>query len=980
LDAQEFLELVLPQEGWLVGMAMHDGKVVRHQAFETVETLIVHLMRWDKQGFTTYHGCASFRENRKEGLRKHNNVLAVVSLWFDLDTRESHPDAKYADRAEAWEAVQAFCRATRLPPPVLVSSGGGLHCYWPLRCELSLDEWKALANGLKLAAQRYSLAADPQRTADAASVLRTPGTHHWKTGRIVECGEPVGPYEIEQFEHLKEFGSESGTRTRTTASRSLSPLARAAGAVYGAEPSDLAAVQAQCAQLERFAVAPGSCGEPVWYAVCGLAVHAGAGGVAWLDAFPYRDQSQRDTIAWNERKRAQWQAQVEGPPTCKHFESVNPGDCEGCRHKGSITSPILLGRSYKAGSTSAQEDVCDAEPAEHKVAGHESELGAPQVCDGIELPELPKNWHWSDSHQLTYMMEKTDGEYGPTVVSEYPIWLAGIHRTETTRSVSYAFKQYLPQHGVLDISIDAATMFSGRGVGEIAKAGGMVREPQLFLRYLYDARDQFIKDGRMGDRYEQLGWKDADQSFLVGTRLYTADGVLDVTVNDELTTRAQYLRPVGDVRKWTSTANRLFGGSMPAQLCVLASFAAPLMRFHTRHEGGAILSLLNRRSGTGKTMALEGAISVWGDPKGLEMTTLDTQAAKGLTFAAAANLPVMFDELATVAAKGKPELLYDLVMLFSSGHDKRRALQHGEGLRHVQGGWQTILLTASNMSIVDQLENFNKGTDAPGFRVIEVKADFPQRFDYATGDRLKAELFENAGAAGHVFLQHLLRPENMDYARKALDQASDTIYKHAGFKSQHRFWVRMLSAVYVAGQLVRSLGLFSVDEADVVAWTLEQLGYRDAPVTDDEREAKEDGEAVEVFDAFIREHLRDTLVVQKTWKPGDAKGEPHTRPAGRLLVRHELSTGRLSIPAKAFRSYVIESGYIWADVVRVLRDGGVLLDQKKMTTLSAGVQGLAGAPIPCMVFDMFHHSMRELLPLVEDPQVIQKETSDVSTS
>lgn len=994
MDTIAFLRTVLPQNGWLVGLALRDG-LRRQSAFPSLEELIAWQLQHDAQGFDVYHACASFRDKRgawnehkqKFELRSHANALAVASLWFDIDTRESKENAKYVDRVEAWNAVEAFRQVARLPPALYVGSGGGLHVYWPLCDELQLAEWEVYARALKRAAHRYGLEADPARTSDGSTVLRTPGTHHWKTGRTVECGAPVEYYEIEQFEHLtncdlvtpsslleqrhntKELDSDESRSPRLRNSqpgRMQSPLARAAAAVYGNEPSDCRAIQRACAQVQQFAVDPGSASEPVWYAVCGLAVHAGAGGIRWLDDLPYRRQLQSDTIEWNERKRAQWQAQTSGPPTCAHFESVNPGGCKGCSHQGTITSPILLGRQASAPLGSAPGT--DRAQNGHALNGETH----PEAKSEIVLPDLPDPWRWSEQRQLILPAEKNDGRPNNTVVSDHAIYLDMVTRTETVGQHSYTFQQFHPNHGWSTITIPAGSMFSGHAMGDLADGGASIREPKLFTRYVHDALARWHRDNTMEDRYEQCGWKDDERAFLVGTTLYTADGVHPVTGTDELTARAQYLRPTsrGSVRGWTKVANQLFAGSTALLTIILASFASPLMRFHTRHEGGGILSAVNRESGTGKTTALEGAMSVWGDPLGLQLKWADTLAARGLVLANVSNLPIMFDELAAIAASQGPqgrELLYNLVMLFTGGTDRVRAQQHGKGLIHVQGSWQTILIASSNLSIVDQLQSYAKGIEAPGRRVLEFKTRFPDRFDYATGDRLKAELFENAGHAGAAFLKHLLQPEILDFTRKMLDQTVAEIWKSTKWNSEHRFWVRMISSIYVAGHLVRSLGLLNVDPDEVITWLISELRWQMTPGQEDEgtREARHDADALEVLASFCAKNQRGLISMRKAFAPGQGKADPLVKPLGSLTMRYEQEPNRLFIPAKEFRQFIIDDGHSFTDVTKTLEQGEILVNRKRMVTLAAGAHGYTGAPVACMEFNMGHPLVAQMPVLVD---------------
>jgi len=950
LNALGFLHHVLPSSGWLIGF-VRKGDQRKQQAFASAEKLLAWLLRYDADGWDAYHAVASFCEPRiwnerrkKWELRSHENVAELCELHLDIDTRESKPNAKYADRQEAWEAVVAFCKMARIPLPTFVSSGGGLHCYWPLDVFLDLAQWEGLAKGLKAACAHFGLAADPSRTADASSVLRTPGTHHHKTGRVVEHGELTGPYPVEQFEHLKGFASEPTVQPQRyrPPQFSHSPLAAAASSVSGDESGDLETVARNCRQLGQLVGRPGACPEPLWYAACGLAAHCGDAGREWLHGLA----TSPEWIPAIDAKIAQWEAQVTGPPTCAYFESHNPGGCEGCPHQGRITSPIILGRGYYA------QVILRPEP----LGSGETSLGnAPQEQSQV-APQLPAGWDWGPNFQLLFKQEGNQGENLDVVVSEHAIYLSGVHAAETTGLVSYTFQQYLPQHGWRAINIGASVLFSSNGMGHLADSGAVVRDGKLFVRYVHDHLGVWHKVNRMEARYEQCGWKEQDTRFLIGNQLYGPNGITTVTSTDEIATRAQFLRPEpgGDVREWTKAANQAIGGDPVRAFAMLASFAAPLMRWQSKHEGGTLLSLVSRLSGTGKTFLLNTAASVWGTMQGLEMSSLDTQASRGLTFAVLGNLPVVFDELGLIARGKDPEALRNLVMLYSVGHDKARALQHGRGLLHSQNTWQGVLITASNVSILDQLAVFARDTDAPQWRVLELRAEFPQHFDYAAGDRLRVKLFENAGHAGAVFISYLLQPQIMDYAQKALEQWTAEIWKATKWGAEYRFYVRLLGCIAVAGDLVRSLGLLAVDPMELIAWAIREITNEVTP--------QAVSSAVEVLGQYIMAHTRNKLTVQEPWRHHMDCALAGPLPTDQLKIRQELKTGRLFTPVRDFKDWVVKYGVSYGDVMKQLIEAKIVVNSRRVVTLGAGTS-LRGAPIPCIEFDM-NHSQILLMPVL----------------
>jgi len=81
------------------------------------------------------------------------------------------------------KALSAFLDKTGLnqfATPHVLSSGGGLHCYWPLDKESDIETWKPIAENLKRLCRQEGMQIDMAVTADAARVLRIPGTFNFK--------------------------------------------------------------------------------------------------------------------------------------------------------------------------------------------------------------------------------------------------------------------------------------------------------------------------------------------------------------------------------------------------------------------------------------------------------------------------------------------------------------------------------------------------------------------------------------------------------------------------------------------------------------------------------------------------------------------------------------------------------------------------------------------------------------------------------
>lgn len=179
LTTKEFFDLILPGAGLRCVVHIHNGRK-DHTFHPDNEQAAAKAAELDATGNgDVYFGCATFRE---PGSRKGINAEAAQSMWLDLDTAEfkGEGNAPYANRQVGLSELEKFCFELALATPVVVSSGYGLHVYWPMDVPLNPDEWRETAHALKRACGTWGLKADNSRTTDIASILRVPGTNNRK--------------------------------------------------------------------------------------------------------------------------------------------------------------------------------------------------------------------------------------------------------------------------------------------------------------------------------------------------------------------------------------------------------------------------------------------------------------------------------------------------------------------------------------------------------------------------------------------------------------------------------------------------------------------------------------------------------------------------------------------------------------------------------------------------------------------------------
>ena len=201
----------------------------------------------------------------------------------------------------------------------------------------------------------------------------------------------------------------------------------------------------------------------------------------------------------------------------------------------------------------------------------------------------------------------------------------------------------------------------------------------------------------------------------------------------------------GDYTKWLAEAQKCRSESLTAQVMLAASFASPLIG-----KIGCLsffVHLWGVESGTGKTVALMLAASVWGNPDiGQYIQTFNaTQVGHEKTAAFLNNVPMCIDEL---------QLSKD-----SHGHSKFDVYQLSQGTGRTRGNksggvdktprWALCVLTTGESPLTSD----SSGAGAVN-RVIDIEckaADSVIKDGFATSSCLK----QNYGFAGRKYIEAL---------------------------------------------------------------------------------------------------------------------------------------------------------------------------------------------------------------------------------
>ncbi len=644
-----------------------------------------------------------------------------------------------------------------------------------------------------------------------------------------------------------------------------------------------------------------------------------------------------------------------GPTTCARFRDLNAAGCQGCRFGNS--TPLEAARELRF-------EAQKATIATSAWSGDSDDPPPPEgylLIDGLNAYQIRGGGVW-------FIGEDNGGKGVETKITSFPVLFESVHVGEIKRDQNfYLMRHWKPHEGWKEIELRASQMFGPQMMSTMADLGIVVHAPLRFQAYARDAVDALQVQERARMQFEQFGWKSENTAFLYGDVLYKDGGFEKTALSNELRHRSQWLRPSpgGSVEGWKTAVDNLMGkGSEGMSFCILASFAAPLMRFLEGNEGGAVVNLMTRHSGAGKTTSLSGAYTVWSSSdRGLGLTQIDTKVSKAVALGALANLPVVYDEF----TNKDPAIVREFIIMFTSGRDKMRADATGQ-LIHNAASWQTLLLTASNQSLRDTVMSTGE-SDAPAMRILEMPVESSGTLKQSELIKLKQQLEGNAGHAGAAYLAYLVQPEVLAWTQTKLLQLMDEIMVKGCFQKEHRFWVRTLAATATAALIVEKLGLISFSPQRVMDWAIKRFGQQ--PVSGNDNVSM-----LSALSQYLNDKLDETLTM-----PGPAEGRRAFPPIGekprrRVTVRVEIRGETTWIAERSLREWMERNtGGGYSELVQELGREGLLRAAKKPITLTAGTD-IEGGQVMCLGFDnghpMFTGFTREAKELQRKSDVMEK--------
>lgn len=893
----DLVDAVLPTEGRYCAVGIR-GKYVDQEFFSTRDEFDAKIQQLVSEKFNAYFACAKFGEANN---RTHENAKFFRAVWLDIDCGEdkAEPNEKgvikgYIDQATGLTKLKEFCDSANLPRPVLVNSGYGVHAYWLLEEVISQREWLPLAKRLRELCTEHGLIVDPV-VFEPSRILRVPDTYNFKGEEPVDVTVLFSDVERIPYAGMRDLlgAPEPEEEKPEFIPRRPSPMMEA---LMGNKVKRFKTILLKseagtgCAQLLHCATNQADIEEPLWRAALSIAafcIDRDEAAHAISNQHPDYDPNEVEQKLHNLVTKG-------GPHHCTTFEKMNPTGCAGCPHKGKITSPIMLG-----------VEIAEADDEDNEVEV-ETEDG---TVETVQIPEYPFPYFRGKNGGV--YRKPADEEEEPTLVYEHDLYVVKRMRHNEHGEV-VLMRLHLPQDGIKEFSVPATTVVVKDKLREaLAHHGVVVTTKQMdnLLNYI----TQFVKDLQFKKKAEimrtQFGWTDNDSKFIVGEREITKDGVFYSPPSTTTKDVAANIGVKGDFDKWKEVFNLYnLPGLEPHAFAALTGFGSPLLKF--TGMSGAIINVIHRESGTGKSTILYMCNSITGHPKDMASIWKDTYNSKMHVLGVMNNLANTIDEITNTGAMEFSDLSYSI----SQGRGKNRMKSQSNELRINNTKWNGITLASSNASFYEKLGSAKNSPDGENMRLLEYQIEPLNVIDVQTGKQMfDHQLFENYGHAIEPYAQWLVN--NLEDAIALLRKVQARLDKELKVQQKERFWSATAACNITGGLIAKNLGLIDFDMGRIYDWLINMLNQMrhevQAPAAN----------PVSVLGDYINAHIHNVLVVN-----GNADGRssmmklPDMEPRGELLIRYEPDTKDLYISVKSFKDYCVKYQIHYKETLRALEE------------------------------------------------------------
>lgn len=812
-----------------------------------------------------------------------DNAVAKRELYVDVDCGPSKP---YGTKEEGVAALRAFCKTTGLPRPTIVDSGNGLHAHWVFTHPVPIHKWKPVAEALKTRCKAEGFHVDAACTADTVRVLRVPGTVNFKNDTAVQQLTPLSYYEFGALsgvinslvQSTPDLFSQHHKKRLQEIKKEVQKQAAASGNLtrsLSGDPNRISKFETiwiksskgtGCAQLAHALHNSETLSEPLWRAA--LSIAQVCDDRDWAIHALSKDHPQYSPEE-TERKADL----TKGPYTCETYQSLDmPELCKGCQHMGKITSPVQLGYTVKPAT---------------KI---DSVVTFNQVQ--YEIPEYPFPYFRGANGGVYMRLKESDDADGHELVYPHDLYVYKRMRDPEHGDV-ICMRHHLPHDGVREFII------TQKEVGAVDKLRDRLSEqgvaafsiPQLqkLQRFIGAAIQDLQTRGIAELMYSRFGWT-PDNTFVVGNREYTPDGVRHVPVARNLERYAKWFTPKGSLEEWKTIMDAYCDEAFDMHAYgIMTGFGSVLMKLSP--EKGSVLSYYSKQSGTGKTTILKAINSIFGDPDAMMKDAQDTHMTKVHRMGMLNGICLALDEMTNATPQELSSLLYGSTQ--GRPRDRMRSGENAERVNELM--WRMNTVWNSNSSIEDRLGMIKADPQGEMARVIEIPLRTPIPMSVLESQKLFQKLHSNFGHAGDVYMRYVI--PNLGVVQKLWNDTRDLVYSKKKWTQTERFRLNQVICSLTAGIITNQLGLTKWNLARIaknVIQYVSQVGQEMRAMA---------VHAPDTIAGFVNENIINMLRIDSVNRANKLSNVPYMTPRGKLVIRYEPDTKDLYIAQREFNKW-----------------------------------------------------------------------------
>lgn len=743
---------------------------------------------------------------KPKAYRHTSNAMMVKSIWCELDVKDGH----FTSVEEAEAALIVFTMEALLPPPsAIVRSGGGLHVYWISDKPLTPDEWRPYAEGLKAEILRTELKSDTAIVADLARVLRIPGTFNNKIPnqpRPVVLAHLGTDYDFSTaLAHIAAKAPPRSTAPKRDVTAAVTPAAfdvsgwpastighllpdpmadsLADGIRASDLPLDATEVENLCLHFKDAKATHGKDHSQGSWALSLLAATFMADGREkaheWSSGYPAYHKGETD--AKYEEKLAI--SERVGWPGCSAFEAEGV-KCQTCPFYKKIKSPLNLAK---------------------QIPPPEGTVRSPAPPPPADL-DLPAGYTVNPEGRICAIVKKKDEKTKETYDVLEPLFACKL-------------RNFVPQSGVRRLNFETSLDGNNWTVvtipeeyigseSDLVKAlwkGGVKVNPD-YRRKVPQFMTSFLEKmdaAKVRPHSVSYGWLENPDGglpigFAYNGKVYLTDGTVQTAGASDVK-MDQFYTPKGSPDPWHKALSIVTVQHHAALEAIIAvAFGSPLMRFSGQYNGAVWPH--SYEGGAHKSTSVNIGAAVWGSPQ--ETKERVGASIKGVfrKMGYLRNLPIFYDEINEPA---KLDQMRDTLGEITEGGGGTK-LQSNRDF-HERETWQTLVLAASNKSLVDNILKTHPETNAALERVYEFMVE--KRGDtlpFHEVSRLVGELDTNYGHMGIKYAQYL--GTHVREVSEMLDTTMARLVSITQPDSRERFRAFIVGTLYVGAVIANRLG------------------------------------------------------------------------------------------------------------------------------------------------------------------------------